>query len=262
MRVEFTPEGIFLPQIRLWLDAAHDSETAWISHAHRAARGRVIATPETATLCRVQAFLPLAYGESAEWNGARLTAYPSGHMPGAAQLLIEYEGERVCYTGHVKLRPPLAGAPYKAVPCDRLIIEAAFGLPIFHFLSREQARVRIEQFAEECFEQKLKPLFLFDCPGPHGTVAGFGIPPRAAVAQRGRRAGKGFRAAYVSGHAALDNARARANAEELIPYSAHADFEELLAIVAASGAREVHAFDGHAEEFAHILRQRGIRAGA
>ena len=60
----------------------------------------------------------------------------------------------------------------------------------------------------------------------------------------------------------LDNARARVGAEELIPYSDHADFEELIEIVTRSGAREVDVVHGYAELFAHILKQRGIEARA
>ena len=76
--------------------------------------------------------------------------------------------------------------------------------------------------------------------------------------------GKDVRIAYVSGWAALSNARARAGAEELIPYSDHADFEELLAIVEGSGARQVDVVHGYTEAFARILRaarHRGARAG-
>jgi hypothetical protein len=74
--------------------------------------------------------------------------------------------------------------------------------------------------------------------------------------------GKNTRLAYVSGWAALGNARARVGAEELIPYSDHGDFEELLAIVDGTGAREVDVVHGYAEQFAHILNLRGIEARA
>ena len=60
----------------------------------------------------------------------------------------------------------------------------------------------------------------------------------------------------------MDNARNRAGAEELIPYSDHADFDELLALVENSGAREVDVVHGYTEAFARILRQRGIDARA
>ena len=48
----------------------------------------------------------------------------------------------------------------------------------------------------------------------------------------------------------------------MIPYSDHADFEELLALVEASGARQVDVVHGYTEVFAHILRERGLDARA
>jgi Cft2 family RNA processing exonuclease len=86
------------------------------------------------------------------------------------------------------------------------------------------------------------------------VVPGF----RSVLAASGRR----FRFAYVSGWASMANARARMGAEELIPWSDHADFEELLAIVEGSGAHRVDVVHGYAEAFARILRMRGIDAFA
>ena len=62
--------------------------------------------------------------------------------------------------------------------------------------------------------------------------------------------------------AALDSARARGGAEELIPYSDHADFDELLELVHTSGATHVDVVHGYTAPFAHILRSRGISATA
>jgi len=72
-----------------------------------------------------------------------------------------------------------------------------------------------------------------------------------------------IRVAYVSGWAMLDNARARTGAEELIPYSSHADFQELMDLVRASGAREIDVVHGYTEAFARILTIEGwvARAG-
>ena len=70
------------------------------------------------------------------------------------------------------------------------------------------------------------------------------------------------RVAYVSGWAALANARTRASAHELIPYSDHASFTELLDLVAASGAGQIDVVHGYAEPFARILRNRGYQAQA
>ena len=251
-----------------------------------------------------QHFHTLEYGQSLEWRGAILTAYPASHIVGAAQLLVEYRGERLLYTGDIKLRPPICGAKTEIVPCDRLIIESTFGLPVFCFLSCDEARERIVAFAKECLAAGITPVFvgyplgrgqeivhvLCSASVPtavHGAIAryipvyqdaGFAFPgwqpyhPRetqgkALVVVPGFRAtlessGKNTRIAYVSGWAALDNARNRAGAEELIPYSDHADFQELLGLVIGSGAREVDVVHGYTDAFARILKQRGIAANA
>ncbi len=316
MRVEFTDQGIRLPDLDLWLDPTGDCRRAWISHAHRdhaaGLHGEVFGTEETLECYRIRyqgasalpAFHPVGYGQPWELGGARLTAYPSAHVLGAAQLLIEWRGRRILYTGDVKRRAPLCGRLTESVPADRLIVESTFGLPIFHFLEAEQARRRIVAFARACLAEGLTPVFLAHELGrgqevahvlceagvptavhpsaarflPLYAAAGFpapgwrpleGEPPEGcalvtparflrSVAARGRK----WRTAYVSGWAALDNARARTGAEELIPYSDHADFHELLELVEASGAREIDVVHGYAEAFARILTLRGRVARA
>ena len=317
MDIRFTEQGIYAADIDLWLDPADRCEHSWISHGHSdhacGLHANVIATPETLRIYRLrwpeqetapQQLHPLPYGASLEWNGARLTSVPASHIVGAAQLLIEHRGERVVYTGDIKLRPPICGAVTEVVPCDRLIIESTFGLPIYHFLSCDEARQRITEFARECLNDRTTPVFvgyplgrgqeivhtLCEAGVPtavHGSIArmipayqeaGYSFPcwmayspkeleARALVVTPTFRAqieakGINTRLAYVSGWAALDNARNRVGAEELIPYSDHADFEELLGIVEQSGAREVDVVHGYTEAFARILTERGIEARA
>ena len=318
MQVEFQESGIYLPAIDLWLDNTEPCGATWISHGHsdhaRGCHGRVIGTAATLRFYRMRLWLgegqtepeaiPLTFGESTEWNGARLTAYPASHILGAAQLLIEFGGERLVYTGDIKLRQPLCGETTAAIGCDRLIIESTFGLPIYQLLERQQAIERITGFAKRCLADGVTPAFVGYPLGRgqeivhvlcqegiktavHGAIAkfipayeesGYGFPgwePYDAKAIAGKAlvvvpahgsaleaSGKKVRMAYVSGWAALDNARLRSGAEELIPYSDHADFGELLELVARSGARQVDVVHGYTAPFAHILRQRGYSAAA
>ena len=311
----FTETGIHLPGIDLWLDSLEPVAANWISHAHgdhaQPGHGRVWATAPTMRMyctrfpeAASSVLGEVEFGMPWEWNGARLSAHPAGHILGAAQLLIEYQGERLLYTGDIKLRPPMLGDPTVPVECDRLIIESTFGLPIYHFLDRDVARERMQTFARECFAEKLTPV-LFGYPLGRGqeivsALCNAGIPTsvHGAIARlipEYERAGYTFpgwepydnrvasdhalvlvpvmrdvvqasardvRIAYVSGWAALDNARARNGAEELIPYSDHADFRELLELVELSKARRVDVVHGYTEAFARILRGRGIDAHA
>ncbi len=318
MRVDFTESGIYLPEIDLWLDNTQPCDATWISHAHSDhARGNhrlAIGTPATLRLYQMRVYVPengispqmltLEFGEGIRWNGATLSAYPASHILGAAQLLVEFRGERLVYTGDIKLRPGLAGAGTQVIACDHLIIESTFGLPIYKFVSREQAQARIIGFARECFALGQIPAFTGYALGRgqeivhvltnagfqvavHGAIAryipvyeehGFQFPGwepydakniagKALVVVPGhtevlKASGRNLREAYVSGWAAVDNARTRGGAEELIPYSDHADFDELLALVEQSGAKHVDVVHGYTEAFAHILQTRGISAAA
>ncbi len=316
MHVKFHEHGIFLPEIELWLDSTEPQRATWISQGHndhaRGCHGTVLGTPTTLRFYRMRLTpepgerapeaVPLEFGESIDWNGAELTAYPAGHILGAAQLLIVYKGERLVYTGDVKLRVPLAGDTAVIVPCDQLIIESTFGLPIYRLLSRDEARDRIIRFARECLADQQTPGFigyplgrgqeivniLCEAGIPtavHGAIARF-IPiyeeagyrfPRWEAYDARERAGKALvivpshgnvlqargrniRIAYVSGWAALSNARARSGAEELIPYSDHSDFDELLSMITASNARHIDLVHGYTEPFSKILVKRGFDA--
>ena len=316
MEVEFRETGIFLPEIDLWLDSTDPCAATWISHGHsdhaRGCHGTVIGTPSTLMFYRMRLSLDetqekpwmhsLDIGESMEWNGACLTALSAGHILGAAQLVIDYGGERLVYTGDIKLRPSLFGNVAEPQACDRLIIESTFGLPIYRLLAREEGADRIVNFARACLDEGVVPAFIGYALGRgqeivhvltqagiatsvHGAIARFipvyedngyqfpGWEPYEAKAISGKALvvvpshgafltalRKNIRIAYVSGWAALDNARTRAGAEELIPYSDHADFDELLKLVEQSGANQIDVVHGYTAPFAHILQMRGYHA--
>ena len=173
MQVQFTNQGFYLPEIDLWLDPQEQCRSAWLSHAHSDhARGLhcdVIGTPETLAIYRLrwpeqdnitQQLRHLSYGESLDWQGARLTAYPASHIVGAAQLLVEYKKKRLVYTGDIKVREPICGTTTRFVKCDRLIVESTFGLPIFHFLDRQRSIEKILAFAQECLDEGISPVFI------------------------------------------------------------------------------------------------------
>jgi len=317
MQVEFLPDGIYLPDIDLWLDPREPVAQAWISHGHsdhaRERHRHIWATPITLELYRLrwpedpavpQQLHPLAPHAVTGLNGATLTALPAAHILGAAQLRVEYRGESLVYTGDIKLRDPLCGDSTVVSPCDHLIIESTFGLPIYYFLDRDPARRRIVDYARATLHDGGTPVFFGYPLGRgqevahtlaaagvplmvHGAIAsyqqvyeraGFGFPEaepydsrstrgKALVVVPGMRnfleaSGRDYRLAYVSGWAALANARARVGAEYLIPYSDHAGFDELLELIARSGARHVDLVHGYTEPLARILRRRGVNAHA
>jgi Cft2 family RNA processing exonuclease len=316
LTVQFSAEGTRIPELDFWLDPRIPVEHAWFSHAHSdhasGRPGNVFATTATFELYRLrwpeatdtaQLLHPIDFGQPWEFRGATLTAWPAGHIVGAAQLAVEKDGYRVVYTGDLKLKPPICGRTTQVVCCQRLIVESTFGLPIYHFLDEQEGRRRILQFAREALADSATPVFLGYPLGRgqeiahvlamggipvslHGAMHKFlptyeaegyafpGVEPYRAQANRERalvvvpgmrdylEARGEVRVAYVSGWAALANARTRSNAHELIPYSDHADFGELLDLVAATGAEQIDVVHGYAEPFARILRDRGFNAQA
>ena len=86
------------------------------------------------------------------------------------------------------------------------------------------------------------------------------VPPGSGAMFRKRRSA---RVAYASGWALLDAAIERQRADAAFVLSDHADHDDLVATIAWSGARVVHATHGEdAGAFAAFLRKRGIDARA
>jgi putative mRNA 3-end processing factor len=99
LRVEYR-EGLYLPDLDLWMDADGPRERCVISHGHSdhiAEHKAIIATPETARIFqhrRGEAQMEtLVYGERRDYGQFALTFFPAGHCLGSAQVLIEAMGE-------------------------------------------------------------------------------------------------------------------------------------------------------------------------
>jgi putative mRNA 3-end processing factor len=76
--------------------------------------------------------MPVGYGETVRLPGnVDATWLPAGHVLGSAQILLEHAGERIVVTGDFKRRPDPTCPPFEVTPCDVLVTEATFGLPVF-----------------------------------------------------------------------------------------------------------------------------------
>ncbi len=138
------PEGLFCEPGNFYVDPLRPVSHAIISHAHadhaRPGHAKVLATDATLAIMRtrmgaeragdVQQSLP--YGEPLKINDVTVTLFPAGHVLGAAQILIEFEGARAVISGDYKRQADPTCAPFEPVPCDVFVTEATFGLPVFH----------------------------------------------------------------------------------------------------------------------------------
>jgi putative mRNA 3-end processing factor len=133
------PEGIYVKPADAWIDPSEAKPRAMITHGHgdhaRGGHGQVFATTETLAImeCRYgpQKGTEVAYGEAIRLGEVEVSFVPAGHVLGSAQIVLEYQGERVVVSGDYKRRPDPTCAPFEPVPCDVFVTEATFGLPVF-----------------------------------------------------------------------------------------------------------------------------------
>lgn len=78
----------------------------------------------------------VAYGESRDLNGVRVSYHPAGHILGSAQIRLEYRGEVWVASGDYKTDPDPTCAPWEPVRCHTFITESTFGLPIYRWPSQ------------------------------------------------------------------------------------------------------------------------------
>lgn len=137
-----TPSGVCCKPGGFHIDPTRPVKKALITHGHsdhaRAGHGAVLATQETLDIMRLRygenfagSTQAVAYGETLNLDGARVSFHPAGHVLGSAQIRVEREGLRVVASGDYKNVPDPTCALFELVPCDVFITEATFGLPVF-----------------------------------------------------------------------------------------------------------------------------------
>ncbi|PJI90512.1 putative mRNA 3-end processing factor [Sphingomonas koreensis] len=141
--VEPHSHGLYVRPADLWIDPSQPVERAVVTHGHadhaRSGHGAVFATPETLAIMSLRYGVDagaahnaaFSYQDGFERGGVRFTFHPAGHVLGSAQIAMDYAGERIVVTGDYKRRPDPTCAPFEVVPCDILVTEATFGLPVF-----------------------------------------------------------------------------------------------------------------------------------
>ena len=143
--------GIWCIPGSFFIDPSGPSRRAVISHAHadHFPRGNheVYCTPATMALAKARYKEKAArleftfpYDQPFEIDGVRITFYPAGHMLGSAQVLMEYKGESVLYSGDFCMTPNSTCLPLSIpdLKPDLLISESTFGNKATHALPKEE----------------------------------------------------------------------------------------------------------------------------
>ena len=124
------------------IDPTTPQPIALITHGHadhaRSGHKHVIATPQTLDIMATRygqnfakTVTPLAFGETIELGEAHVSMAPAGHVLGSAQIIVDYNGQRLVAAGDYKRSPDPTCQPFEIVSCDVFITEATFALPVF-----------------------------------------------------------------------------------------------------------------------------------
>lgn len=160
--------GIALPQIGWWLDAAGGVPRALVTHAHSDHIGRhreTICTKPTALF--LEARLGRRPGLQVRGFGAEFpltldctaTLLPAGHIRGSAQVLLRHkEHGTLLYTGDFRLRGGRGAEPCATPAADVLIMESTFGLPRYVMPPTPEVEAAILEFCRAALAEGVTPV--------------------------------------------------------------------------------------------------------
>ncbi|MDR6954474.1 putative mRNA 3-end processing factor [Ancylobacter sp. 3268] len=137
-----TPRGLYSPAGDFFIDPVRPVPRALVTHGHsdhaRAGHGAVLATRQTLDIMAIRygadfagATQAIAYGETVELDGVKVSFFPAGHILGSAQIRVEKGGCRIVASGDYKPGIDPTCLPFEPIGCDVFISEATFGLPVF-----------------------------------------------------------------------------------------------------------------------------------
>lgn len=153
--LRFTKSGIYCPQADVYIDPWRKVEKAIITHAHadhaRPGMGSYLAHTDSELLLRSRlgkdiSIQSLSYAEEIDINGVRISLYPAGHIPGSAQVKLEYKGETWVVSGDYKTENDGLSPAFEAVKCDHFITESTFGLPVYRWPEQKETYQQINEW--------------------------------------------------------------------------------------------------------------------
>jgi putative mRNA 3-end processing factor len=149
--IQSTPDGLFCPRGGVHIDPWRPVPLALITHAHsdhaRPGSGRYLCAASGVGVLRRRlggeaVIEGVAWGERRRFGEVTVSFHPAGHLLGSAQIRVEADGDgahRVwVFTGDYKRMADPSCEGFEVVPCDVLISEATFALPIYRWPRMER----------------------------------------------------------------------------------------------------------------------------
>ncbi len=143
-----TKKGIYCSQADIFIDPWSPAEKAIITHAHsdHARHGSKYYLSHNLSVPLLKHRLGsnisvegIDYNKTVIVNGVKISLHPAGHIPGSAQVRIEYKGEVAVVSGDYKLENDGLTEAFEPVKCNRFVTESTFGLPVYKW--KKQAEI-------------------------------------------------------------------------------------------------------------------------
>ena len=153
--LEFNDKGIYCRKADVYLDPWKPVKRALITHGHsdHASWGHesYLCTAPASPVIQHRLQLThqlqtIEYGKTVDINGVKFSFHPAGHIPGSAQIRVEYNGDVWVFSGDYKLEPDNLSEPFEPVPCNTFISESTFGLPIYKWKPQHEVFDDINQW--------------------------------------------------------------------------------------------------------------------
>ena len=150
-----TPNGLYSPDGDFYIDPVRPVKQAIITHGHadhaRWGMGHYIATPETCDIMTVRlgkdiSTTRLPYNKPISLRKTTVQLVPAGHILGSAQVVIDSPSGRAVVTGDFKVDEDSTVDSFEPVPCDLLVMETTFALPIYNWPSITDVLADIHAF--------------------------------------------------------------------------------------------------------------------
>ena len=165
--IRLEPHGLVGPDDLFHIDAWTRAPINLITHAHsdhaKEGSDEYWCTRESEQILRYRISPDLkirtfAYGETVKIGDSWISFHPAGHIRGSAQIRIERGGEVWVVTGDYKRDADPTCLPFEVVPCDTLITEATFALPIYNWAPMRETAQEIYEWWQWCKTEKVTAL--------------------------------------------------------------------------------------------------------
>lgn len=135
-------KGLYCERGGFYIDPWRPVELAIITHAHadhaRGGSKKYVCSPGTAAILRHRIAadiecLEIPFGEKYVFGDIEISLHPAGHILGSSQVRLHDGVETWVVTGDYKRAFDPSCEAFEVVPCDTLITESTFGLPIYRW---------------------------------------------------------------------------------------------------------------------------------